>query len=1061
MNVRFAVALVLLLAGHGALAAEPRTLDAFDDIGQWSAVASDSVSASLRSVEGVHGKAMCLDYDFNGVSGYAVARRVLPMRYPANYEFALQLRGSGPVNNLEFKLADASGDNVWWVDKPNFALPATWMPMKLKKRHIAFAWGPTQDKVLRTSQSFEMTISAGRGGGKGEACIDELAFRELPADDQPPPAPIAHASNQMPANPATGAVDGDPATAWRASLQGTPELIVDLGREREFGGFVLHWLAKEHASRYRIALSDDAQHWHDVRTVVDGGGGNDPIALPESEGRYVRLRLEGGPGKTYGLSAIDIEPLAFAATPNDFLKAVASDAPRGWFPRGFVGEQSYWTIVGVDGGADQGLIGEDGDVEFTKGGASVTPMVISDGKLVTWADVQTSQTLQDGYLPIPSVQWRHHDFGLRVTAFAQGDARRAQMFVRYRIDNTTTATHAYTLALAVQPWQVNPPSQFLNTAGGSVHVGSLALTKDGQAMVGASATDMRTAFRALQAPDGLIATSFDQGMVASRLSSGELTGGAKDARAQIADETGLASGALLYRMTLRPGESREVVLAQPLSNGQAADAHGSVHETIDVDAAQRAVAAQWHATLDRVKLRVPWQGQHFVDTLHTALAHMLISRTGPRLQPGTRSYARAWIRDGAMIGEALSRLGKVDVAEDFVRWYAPYQFANGKVPCCVDDRGADPVPENDSQGEFVHAVAQVYRYTQDHAFLELMWPHVAAATAYMDTLRASERTEANRARDPAFFGLMPASISHEGYSAKPMHSYWDDFWALRGYKDAVAIAQWLDKPDVTRFAASRDEFRGDLYASLAAATRERQIDFIPGSAELGDFDATSTTISLSPGGEQAFLPTDLLRNTFERYWKEFVERRDGLREWTAYTPYELRTIGSFVRLGWRDRADEALSFFFAGQQPRGWNQWAEVVSHTPRKPFFVGDLPHAWVESDYVRSALDLFAYDRESDDALVIAAGIPLDWMQGDGVAVEGLRTPYGSLGYALRQTRGHLRLHVAAGAAPPGGFVVPWPYTGQPGDTRINGKLADWRDGELRVKQAPFDVDIAVPAH
>jgi len=67
-------------------------------------------------------------------------------------------------------------------------------------------------------------------------------------------------------------------------------------------------------------------------------------------------------------------------------------------------------------------------------------------------------------------------------------------------------------------------------------------------------------------------------------------------------------------------------------------------------------------------------------------------------------------------------------------------------------------------------------------------------------------------------------------------------------------------------------------------------------AELGDFDATSTTIALSPGGEQARLPEPLLLNTFERYWREFVQRRDGKREWKDYTPYELRTVGSFVRL---------------------------------------------------------------------------------------------------------------------------------------------------------------------
>jgi hypothetical protein len=455
---------------------------------------------------------------------------------------------------------------------------------------------------------------------------------------------------------------------------------------------------------------------------------------------------------------------------------------------------------------------------------------------------------------------------------------------------------------------------------------------------------------------------------------------------------------------------------------------------------------------------VPPQGQRVVDTLRTALAHMLISRTGPRLQPGTRSYARAWIRDGAMISEGLLRLGREDVAEEFLRWYAPYQFGSGKVPCCVDDRGSDPVPENDSQGELIYAVAELYRYTGKRELLESMWPHVAGAVKYMDELRLSERTEANRATNPAFHGLMPASISHEGYSAKPMHSYWDDFWALRGYKDAVDIARWLEKADeAQRFAASRDQFRDDLHASIAIATRQKGIDYIPGSAELGDFDATSTTIALAPGGEQGRLPEALLRNTFERYWTQFVERRDGARAWKDYTPYELRTVGSFVRLGWRDRARQALDFFFADQQPRGWNQWAEVVSHTPRKPFFLGDLPHAWVESDYVRSALDLFAYTR--DDTLVLTAGIPSSWFAGEGVMVDGLRTPFGRLGYVAKRSAGQLRLSIAAGASPPGGFVLPWPGEGAPGAASIDGRPAQWQDGELRISTAPAIVEIEMP--
>src|SRR5690606_33847095 len=100
----------------------------------------------------------------------------------------------------------------------------------------------------------------------------------------------------------------------------------------------------------------------------------------------------------------------------------------------------------------------------------------------------------------------------------------------------------------------------------------------------------------------------------------------------------------------------------------------------------------------------------------------------------------------------------------------------GKIPCCVDARGADPTPENDSHGEFIFLAGEVWRATRDEALLRALWPRVEATVRYMDELRASE-VEGNRAPDRRHLrGLMPPSISHEGYSAKPAYSYWDDFW---------------------------------------------------------------------------------------------------------------------------------------------------------------------------------------------------------------------------------------------------------------------------------------------
>ncbi|HVK50544.1 MAG TPA: coagulation factor 5/8 type domain-containing protein, partial [Pseudoxanthomonas sp.] len=110
--------LLLLLAATSAQSQEaPRILDPFDNPSTWRVTTSNQVTASLRTTQGVNGKALCLDYNFNGVSGHAGIQRDLPLDYPDNYQFQFQLRGDSPHNDLQFKLVDASGDNVWWVNR--------------------------------------------------------------------------------------------------------------------------------------------------------------------------------------------------------------------------------------------------------------------------------------------------------------------------------------------------------------------------------------------------------------------------------------------------------------------------------------------------------------------------------------------------------------------------------------------------------------------------------------------------------------------------------------------------------------------------------------------------------------------------------------------------------------------------------------------------------------------------------------------------------------------------------------------------------------------------------
>ena len=1031
-----------------AAQAPPRLLDDFAELSAWHADASDGVRASIHAADGIDGGALQLDFDLSGTAGYALADRALPLDLPANYEISFYMRADAPVNNFQFKLTDASGDNVWWFNRPNFTFPRQWQQIRIRKRQIEFAWGPTTEHTLRRAARLEFVVAAGSGGGAGSVRFSRLEVRELPPVPAIWPTPsVSASSHRSGAEPAL-AVDGQSATAWRSDPASGPaqDLTLDFGQRREFGGVVLHWLDRAFASRYEVQISDDAARWRTLRVVSGGNGGIDALPLPEAESRYLRLWLQEGPAGIYGLSEIEIEDPDFGESGSAFVEEVARNSPRGYFPRGFSGEQAYWTLVGIDGGSDSGLLSTDGALEVGQGGFSIEPFVVAAGKPTTWADVDAAPFLLDGYLPMPGVRWRQPKWELRVSSFASGTHGSSRLIARYEITNLTSDRLPLQLVLAVRPLQVNPPAQFLNTVGGVSAIREIAW--DGTAF---TVNDEHKVY-ALQPPDKVGAFSSDPAALPKLLARARWS----DAK-RAHDALGYASGALAYEFELPPHGSHAVDLVIPFSGSAAPPdmRRKSVHAWVASE--QRAVAVAWRAKLNRVSLKVPAAAQPLVDALRTSLAHLLIMRDGPMLRPGTRSYARSWIRDGAMIAEALLRLGDAGVATDYLRWYAPHQFASGKIPCCVDRRGADPVPENDSNGEFIFLAAEVYRYAHDRALLEAMWPHVRAAARYLDTLRRSERTDANLAPERrSFYGLLPASISHEGYSAKPMHSYWDDFWSLKGYEGAIEIGDALGhEAEADRLRGERDGFRRDLLDSLRTAVAARGIGYLPGAAELGDFDPTSTAIAFAPRGDPGALPPDLVRPTYERYWREFTDRRDGKVAWEAYTPYELRIVGTFVRLGWRDRAQALLDFFLADRRPPAWNQWPEVVGHDPRQPRFIGDMPHGWVASDFIRATLDLFAYERDADHAIVLAAGVAPGWLDAGGIAVDRLRTPYGRLSYTLRREGDRVALRLAPESGmPPGGFVFVWPGGKPPRSASINGKPARFSGDELRVRTLPASV-------
>ncbi len=1046
-------ALTLACAGTGppAPAVTPVLVDGFEDVSGWSAHPADGVRLAIGSDSGAGGRAMRLDFKFTG-GGYAVAHKAFDLDLPDNYSLSFRVRGRAPINHLEFKLIDATGENVWWSVRRDVEFPEDWRVFAIKKRKIQFAWGPAGGGEIRHVAAIEFAITAG-SGGEGTVWIDDLTLTPLPPPGTVPPEPAASASSSRPGHDPAAAHDGDSESFWSSGAgDAGPWFALDFLESREYGGLVLDWATGRQAADYTVEASDDGSAWRELRTVRGGNGRRDYLYLPESESRHLRVRaLDDVGGYGAGLAEVAVMPLEWSASRAAFFEAVAKDSQRGSFPRGIGGEQVYWTVVGADGDASEGLLSEDGMLETGKGSFSIEPFLYLNGSLITWADVHSVPSLERGSLPIPSVAWSADDLALTITAFAVGDPGASSLIARYRVLNRGARRVSGGLFLAIRPFQVNPPAQFLNMPGGFAPIREIA--REGRTI----RVNGDREIVCFTEPWSFGAIPFDQGDVVTEY----LRVGIVPQSAEARDSFEAASGALAYMLDLAPGAETEIDILVPLYAESPAPPRRRGSAGMAWVAEQFAQSrAAWQSAADRVTIEVPDAAKPAVESLRSQLGYILVNRAGPAIQPGTRSYARSWIRDGALTSSALLRLGHPEPVKEFITWYAPHQYENGKAPCVVDWRGADPVPEHDSSGEFIFLVAEYWRYTQDESLLAEMMPRVLRAAAYLDSLRHERRTpeyEAEEKRE--FYGLLPPSISHEGYSAKPMHSYWDDFWALRGFKDAAFLAQVSGlTEDAARLDAIRAEFAGDLTASIGATMRRHRIDYVAGCADLGDFDATSTTIALSPVEARNVVPPGALEATFERYYAFFRDRANG-GPWDAFTPYEMRNLGAFVRLGWRDRAQELLDFFLAYQKPVGWRQWPEVVWRDERTPRFLGDLPHTWCGSDYVRSMLDMLAYVDESKDALVIAAGIPVSWLAPEpGVVVKNLPTPYGRLAYTMTGNGDEIRVRVEEGIrVPTGGIVVRAPLGGPAGKITINGRAAaPERNGDVIVRTLPAVVII-----
>ncbi|MBI2931189.1 MAG: hypothetical protein HYY16_06025 [Planctomycetes bacterium] len=426
-----------------------------------------------------------------------------------------------------------------------------------------------------------------------------------------------------------------------------------------------------------------------------------------------------------------------------------------------------------------------------------------------------------------------------------------------------------------------------------------------------------------------------------------------------------------------------------------------------------------------------------------------IVRGLPEYRVGPTVYRGLWVVDAAFIMEVVTLLGEAADARRCIQRLLEHQQPDGRIVALTLDYHKET-------GIAIWAVYRHARLTQDRAWLEGIWTHVARAVDGIKSLRkqASEDPKAPH------FGLVPPGFSDGGIHGTNSE-YTNVYWTAMGLRSAVDAAAWLGRRDEAEaWQAELDDFMATFRASAGRDMRtdrhgHRYLPILMRHDDARDLPQAAQWAfcqAIFPG--RLFADGDpLVRGTMAMLDAANVEGlvlgtgwiRDGL--WTYFGSFYAH---AHLWLGHVRKAQEALYAFANHASPL--LCWREEQMPRGRGTHTVGDMPHNWASAEFIRLVRHLIAMER--GDRLDLLAGVPDHWFApGARIALRDIATDFGRLTLEVKiandGTRASIRVAPVGRRGDPGGPVLVLDglrRAGFSGDARIEGRWGEELSAELR---------------
>ena len=239
----------------------------------WQPTVSGDATLELSAVPAGRSTALQMNFRFNRGGGFVVAKQVRMRSMPEEYTVRFRVRGRGAAIQLELKLADPSGRNVWRHVIKDLSPPARWKRMVIESRDIEFAWGPAGSGGISQLGSMEIAVVSS-AAAQGTLWIADLQIEDSLAAEPP----TASASSVQPGFDASRALAGP---GWKPRADDLrPWIVVDMIQPRRLGGLVIDWLGAAPAGGFRLRGSNSGRRWNTLYVAATAGGAHSYLYLP-------------------------------------------------------------------------------------------------------------------------------------------------------------------------------------------------------------------------------------------------------------------------------------------------------------------------------------------------------------------------------------------------------------------------------------------------------------------------------------------------------------------------------------------------------------------------------------------------------------------------------------------------------------------------------------------------------------------------------------------------------------------------------------------------------------